>query len=85
MFLNKPFRWFAILFVFFYSSLAFSLSDDSSQPINIKSDSAEINDATGVSIYIGNVVITQGSMVLTGDKVTLEVSNKKVQKITSIL
>lgn len=72
-----------LYFTLLYSSIAFSLSDDSTQPINIKSDSAEINDATGISIYIGNVVITQGSMVLTGDKVTLEVLNKKVQKITS--
>ncbi len=66
-----------------YGAWVAALSDDSAQPINIKSDSAEINDSTGISIYIGNVVITQGSMMLTGDKVTLEVANKKVQKIIS--
>jgi len=58
-----------------------ALTDDSSKPINIQADSAEINDATGVSTYRGNVVITQGSTQLTGDLVILETANKKVQKI----
>ena len=58
-------------------------SDDSSKPINIKANSAEINDATGISIYRGNVKITQGSMQLTGETVVLETANKKVQKITA--
>ncbi len=58
-----------------------ALTDDSSKPINIEADSAEINDATGVSTYRGNVEITQGSMRLTGDLVILETANKKVQKI----
>jgi len=67
-----------------YNSVVLARSDDSSKPINIQADSAEINDATGVSIYRGNVVITQGTMRLTGNTVTLETANKKVQKITSI-
>jgi len=65
------------------SQYAFALTDDSSQPINIQADSAEINDATGISTYRGNVTITQGSTVLTGDIVILETANKKVQKIIS--
>ena len=64
-----------------YSSWIAALSDDATKPINIKADSAEINDATGISIYRGNVKITQGSMQLTGEKVILETANKKVQKI----
>ncbi len=60
-----------------------ALTDDSTKPINIQADSAEINDATGISTYRGNVKITQGSTVLTGDIVILETANKKVQKIIS--
>lgn len=56
-------------------------SDDVTKPINIKADSAEINDATGISIYRGNVKITQGTMQLTGEKVILKTANRKVQKI----
>jgi len=66
-----------------FISSAIALTDDSTKPINIQADSAEINDATGISTYRGNVKITQGSTVLTGDIVTLETANKKVQKIIS--
>jgi lipopolysaccharide export system protein LptA len=72
-----------LITVAFFNSSALALSDDSSKPINIQADSAEINDATGVSTYRGNVKITQGSMILTGDTVILETANKKVKKITS--
>ena len=73
-----------LLFIFtslLCSSHTLALTDDSTKPINIQADSAEINDATGVSTYRGNVKITQGSMQLTGDLVILETANKKVQKI----
>lgn len=62
---------------------ALALTDDSTKPINIQADSAEINDTTGISTYRGNVVITQGSTRLTGDLVILETANKKVKKIIS--
>lgn len=65
------------------NSSLLALTDDSTQPINIQADSAEINDVTGISTYRGNVTITQGSTVLTGDIVILETANKKVQKIIS--
>ena len=70
-----------ILVVLVCCNHAFALTDDSKKPINIQADSAEINDATGISTYRGNVKITQGSMHLTGDLVILETANKKVQKI----
>lgn len=57
--------------------------DDSDKPISIKADSAEINENTGISIYRGNVHVTQGSMVLTGDTVVIESDDKKVRKIKS--
>lgn len=69
------------MFATLYGSWAAARTDDASKPINIKADSAEINDITGVSVYRGNVKITQGSMQLTGEKVVLETANKKVKKI----
>ena len=73
----------AFLLVFTFSSNTIALTDDSTKPINIQADSAEINDDTGISTYRGNVKITQGSTVLTGDIVILETANKKVKKIIS--
>ena len=71
------------LLVFTFSSNVIALTDDSTKPINIQADSAEINDDTGISTYRGNVKITQGSTILTGDIVILETANKKVKKIIS--
>ena len=74
---------FALVFMLVLSGYANALSDDSTKPINIQADSAEINDITGISTYKGNVEIVQGSMRLTGDVVVLETKNKKVKKITA--
>ncbi len=71
----------ALVFAFIYSAGLTARTDDATKPINIKADSAEINDATGISVYRGAVKITQGSMQLTGEKVVLEMANEKVQKI----
>lgn len=53
------------------SGLAHALPSDSSQPINIQADSAEMDDKRGVAIYRGDVVITQGTLKITGDTVTI--------------
>ncbi len=50
---------------------ALALSTDREQPIHIEADSAEADDAKGITIYKGDVVITQGSLKITGDHVTI--------------
>ncbi len=70
-------------FTLSYGTWAVARSGDSGKPINIEADSAEINDATGISVYRGNVEITQGTMRLTGEKVVLEIADERVKKITS--
>jgi lipopolysaccharide export system protein LptA len=50
---------------------AWALPSDSSQPIRIQADSAELDDKKGVAVYRGGVIITQGSMKVTGDTVTI--------------
>ena len=77
----KAILTFLVLSIF--NSHVMALTDDSTKPINIQADSAEINDTTGISTYRGNVKISQGSMVLTGDIVILETAKKKVHKIIS--
>ncbi|WP_158675281.1 lipopolysaccharide transport periplasmic protein LptA [Thiohalobacter thiocyanaticus] len=50
-----------------------ALSSDRDQPMHIEADHADINDQTGVHVYTGNVVVTQGSMRLTADHLTLQI------------
>lgn len=56
------------LFATLLPSLATALSSDREQPIHIRADRVEINEKTGVSVYTGNVNVTQGSMELTADQ-----------------
>ncbi|MBI1731331.1 MAG: lipopolysaccharide transport periplasmic protein LptA [Gammaproteobacteria bacterium] len=50
---------------------AFALSTDKDQPIEVEADSAELDDVKNVSIYRGNVIVTQGSIRMTGDLMTV--------------
>jgi len=53
------------------SGAAGALSTDKDQPIEIEADSAELDDKKGVTLYEGNVVVTQGSIRMTGDRMTV--------------
>jgi lipopolysaccharide export system protein LptA len=48
-----------------------ALSSDRNQPIELQADRAEMNNNTGVGIYTGKVALTQGTMKITGDKMTV--------------
>lgn len=50
---------------------AHALSTDKDQPIEVEADSAEMDDVKNVSIYRGNVIVTQGSIRMTGDVMTV--------------
>ncbi|MCB1857725.1 MAG: lipopolysaccharide transport periplasmic protein LptA [Gammaproteobacteria bacterium] len=59
-------------------SLALSLpiptgarESDKNQPIFVEADAADINDQSGVSVYSGDVKVTQGTVILNADKVTI--------------
>ncbi|MBE9560101.1 MAG: lipopolysaccharide transport periplasmic protein LptA [Proteobacteria bacterium] len=52
------------------------------EKIHIDADHMQLNIETGFSVYTGNVKIAQGELKLTGDRVTLQQSNKEVERIT---
>ncbi|MEH6485862.1 MULTISPECIES: lipopolysaccharide transport periplasmic protein LptA [Pseudomonas] len=50
---------------------AWALPSDKDQPIRVQADSAELDDKQGVAVYRGDVIITQGTMKITGNTVTI--------------
>ncbi len=62
-------------------SVGFSLSSDRNQPIKIKADNVKLNEKTGISIYNGNVIFTQGSLILKGSKIVIHQPDGKISKI----
>lgn len=64
-----------------FSPLLAALPGDTEQPIRIKADSAERNEKTGQTIYEGNVIIIQGSLQITADKVMIEGGASTIKSI----
>ncbi|MEM7542216.1 MAG: lipopolysaccharide transport periplasmic protein LptA [Pseudomonadota bacterium] len=58
-------------------SSGWALSTDRDQPIEIEADFAELDDEEGTTIYIGNVVVIQGSMRMTGDRLRVILSEER--------
>jgi len=56
---------------------AAALSTDPEQPIEIEADFAELDDTEGTTIYLGNVVVVQGSIRMTGDRLRVNFTPEK--------
>jgi len=68
---NKLIKQFLLIVLSMSGANAWALSTDKDQPIEIEADSAELDNKKGVTIYRGNVVVTQGSIRMTGDLMTV--------------
>lgn len=44
---------------------------DRDKPVNLESDTVEVNDQSKVSVYQGNVRLTQGTLLITADKLVV--------------
>jgi len=61
-------------------NIALALAEDKNQPIHVQADTVEIDDKKGVSVYRGNVILTQGSIILHADTLTVEHPKRQLQK-----
>ncbi len=52
------------------------------EKIFIDADHMQMNINSGKSVYTGNVKVSQGELVLTGDKVILKSSDEEVERLT---
>ncbi|MBF8781751.1 lipopolysaccharide transport periplasmic protein LptA [Pseudomonas fulva] len=67
------------------SASAWALPTDRDQPIRIQADNAHLDDKKGVATYTGDVIITQGSMVIKGNTVTLtRAESGDIDTVTSV-
>ncbi len=74
----------AIFWLLLLPAMSMALPNDQSQPIHIKSDTAEIDDAKGISIYRGKVIIKQGTLHLTADTVTIYNKGKSISRLVAV-
>ena len=59
-----------------------SWADISAEKIYVDADHMQANIETGISVYTGNVMVTQGKLVLSGDKIVVVQQNNEVERIT---
>jgi len=76
----------ALIFVsVLFSISAFALSTDREQPILIEADKATIDNIKRVAIYEGDVIITQGTIRINANTVTLNYTQKQdIDKVTAV-
>lgn len=44
---------------------------DRDKPLHIQADQAQVDDASQTSVFTGNVILTQGTLVIRGDKIVI--------------
>ncbi len=62
---------------------AFAEAADRNQPIELEADTVTVNDAKKISTYSGNVILTQGSLVIHAEKLIVREDEQGFQHSTS--
>ncbi len=71
-------RFFAIALLLVLSPMqAYAAAGDKKQPIQIEADSLEVRDDDNISIYSGNVLLEQGSLLLKADRLVIYFNDEK--------
>lgn len=81
--LIKSLRYPTLLMGLLFPLTLQALSGDRDQPMHLEADSVSIDEGTGVSLYQGNVVITQGSLKLWADRLWIHRRDGKTDKLIS--
>ncbi len=75
----KPHSWNSIPAYFYllismmlFANYCQALKDDRNQPIEISANNAERDEKLGITLYHGNVVIRQGSLLIEAETVTIK-------------
>lgn len=65
------------------TSTAYALPEDANQPIRLTADRATYSAQTGTTTYSGNVLITQGTLKIRADNITVNLTADR--KIASVV
>ena len=67
-----------------YSSFALAEAADRDKPIDLEADSVKVDDAKQISTYTGNVILTQGTLIIRADKLIVREDSAGFQHSTSL-
>lgn len=69
--------------LFLLSPFCFAIDPNSTQAIEIESDTASLDDQSGVSIYSGNVIVSQGLSRLEADQIHVNTADRQITTISA--
>lgn len=72
-----PALWLMVLLA--AAAPAVALEGDANQPIEIEADTMTLDNAAGITRYEGSVRLTQGSITVTGERLTLRADNGRLE------
>ena len=70
-----------LLFLFVFLSSYSLYAADKDEPIHVRAQSVSLDEITGVSKFLGEVKITQGTLILKGQEVQIFNNEKEVTKV----
>lgn len=80
--LNKTYICLFILVL--ASPTAWALKSDKSKPVEVEADNFNLDETKQLTVYSGNVIITQGSMEIKANEVTIYGSRGNTDKVIAI-
>lgn len=64
--------------------LAHAEKADKNKPVNLEADSVTLDDINKTSLYLGNVILTQGTLTLRADQVQARQNDQGLQSVTAV-
>lgn len=64
--------------------LAYAEKTDKNKPVNLEADSVTLDDINKTSLYLGNVILTQGTLTLRADQVQARQNDQGLQSVTAV-
>ena len=80
----KMIKFFYISLLLCLTKIAFAEKADREKPIEIESDTMTVDDTKNTSTYQGDVILTQGTLIIRADKLVVREDNQGFQHSTSI-
>lgn len=81
---NKATRRNGLLFSLLAGVLAFTAAQAQDAPIHVKANKAELTETTGESVYIGNVDLRRGDLIMKGDRLKV-IRDPRTEQVRAIL
>lgn len=77
--MNRP----VLIFLLVVAPAAVAAAEPRQQPVNLRADRIEIDQKTGISRYLGKVVLTQGTLRISADRAEARALNQGLERVTA--